>query len=156
MAVNHTPCLLTLRKRSMLWNQSAWRNFFTPPAWITRHQQCVWSKINIFVGLQEPLLAAVKRERLTCFWLTCFWHVLWYDSLSKTSPQGTLEGGWHGGDTVVGRGNAGWASMPMLELLMMVCCRKDWKEFSAEYPLMSPPPPMTQLVKGLKWTTELF
>ena len=46
------------------------------------------SKINLLVGPQEPLLATIKRQRLA--W---FRHVIRYDSLSKTIPQGTLEGG---------------------------------------------------------------
>ena len=50
----------------------------------------VWSKINFLVGLQEPLLESVKRQKLA--W---FWHVTRHNSLSKTilwAPV-TLEGG---------------------------------------------------------------
>ena len=44
----------------------------------------------------------------------------------------------------------------MTDWLTMVSCRKDWKRFSPESPLMPPPPPQTaQLVKGLNWTDLL-
>ena len=46
----------------------------------------VWSKINFLVGLQEPLLATVKRRKLA--W---FGHVTRVDSLSNTILQGILE-----------------------------------------------------------------
>ena len=48
----------------------------------------VQSKINFIVGLQEPLLATVKKWKLV--W---FGHVTRHDSLSKTILHGTLEGG---------------------------------------------------------------
>ena len=53
--------------------------------------------VQRFFSLFDPLLATVKRRKLT--W---FWHVTRYDSLSKSVLQGTLEGG----DVVVGRGYA--------------------------------------------------
>ena len=55
------------------------------------------SNIKALVDPQEPLLAAVKKWKLT--WLG---HATHHDSLSKTILQGILEG------TMVGRGNAGW------------------------------------------------
>ena len=48
----------------------------------------VQSKINSCVGPQELLLATVKRRKLA--W---YRHVTHHDSLSKPTPQGTLEGG---------------------------------------------------------------
>ena len=59
----------------------------------------VQSKINFLVGLQEPLPATVKRQKLA--W---FRHVTRHNRLSKTILQGTFKGG----DAVVGSGNAGW------------------------------------------------
>ena len=47
-----------------------------------------WSKINFLVGPQEPLLATGKRQKLA--W---FGHVTHHNSLSKTIPRGTFEGG---------------------------------------------------------------
>ena len=47
----------------------------------------VRSKINFFLGPQEPLLVTVKRHKLA--W---FGHVSHLDSLSKTILQGTFEG----------------------------------------------------------------
>ena len=55
-----------------------------------QHKNNDWvrSKVNFPVGLQEPLLATVRRWKLA--W---FGHVTCHDSLSKTIPQGTSEGG---------------------------------------------------------------
>ena len=47
-------------------------------------KRCVQSKINIHVGLQEPLLTTVKRRKLA--W---FRHITCHDSLYKTILQGT-------------------------------------------------------------------
>ena len=54
------------------------------------HKTNYWvrSKINFFVDPQKPLLATVKRRKLS--W---FGHVTLHDSLSKTILQATLEGG---------------------------------------------------------------
>ena len=46
------------------------------------------SKINFLMDSQEPLLVTVKRLKLA--W---FGHVTRHDSLSRTIPRGTLEGG---------------------------------------------------------------
>ena len=46
------------------------------------------SKINFFVGPQEPLLEIVTRWKLA--W---FGHVTPHDSLTRTILKGTLEGG---------------------------------------------------------------
>ena len=59
---------------------------------------CVLSKINFLVGLQGPLLATVKRQKLG--W---FRHVTRHDSLSKTILQDTSEGGRR-------RRNGGWTT----------------------------------------------
>ena len=124
----------------------------------------VQSKINFLVGPKVPLLATVRRWKLA--W---FRHVTHPNSLSKTIPQGTLEGGWHQSWQLVSgcfqpsqptsiqlctshltlttRGNVGWTnikewtSLPMSELLTKVCCRKDWKRISTESSFMSPRPP---------------
>ena len=52
----------------------------------------VWSKINFLIGLQEPLLAPIKRRKLA--W---FGHLTLHNNLSKAIIQGTLEGGRHHG-----------------------------------------------------------
>ena len=104
----------------------------------------VQSKINFLVGLQEPLLATVRRRKLT--W---FQHVTHHDSLSKTILQGTLEGGQHHGQQrKCWMGNIKqWRSLPMQELLIRASSRKDWKKISAKLSLMSVL--MTQSVIGL-------
>ena len=89
----------------------------------------VRSKINLLVGLQEPLLATIKRRKLA--W---FGHVTHHDSLSETIHQDTLEGGRRRGrqrkcwmDNI-----EEWTSLPKPELLTRASCRKDWKRISAE------------------------
>ena len=89
----------------------------------------VRSKINFFVGPQEPLLATVKRRKLA--W---FGHVTYHDSLSTTILQDTLEGGQRRGwqrkccmDDI-----KEWTPLTMPELLTRASCRKYWKRISAE------------------------
>ena len=89
MAVRHGPCLLNLRKRSEPSKPSALGNFS-----YLEHKTNDWgqSKINSFVGSQEPLLATVK-ETQTCMVQAVTHHI----SLFKTILQGTSEGLWHCG-----------------------------------------------------------
>ena len=56
----------------------------------SKHKTNDWVqiKIDFLVGPQEPLLANAKRQKLA--W---FGHVTRHDSLSKTTLQGSLEGG---------------------------------------------------------------
>ena len=91
----------------------------------------VRSKINFLVGPQEVLLASVKRGKLA--W---FGHVTRHDSPSKTSFQGTLEGGRRRGrqrkrwmDNI-----KEWTYLPMAELLDRVSCRKGWKGYLLNRP----------------------
>ena len=56
--------------------------------WEHKTNDWVQSKTNSCVGPQELLLATVKRWKLA--W---YRHVTHHDSLSKPTPQGTLEGG---------------------------------------------------------------
>ena len=74
----------------------------------------VRSKINSLVGAQEPALATVKRRKLA--W---FGHVTRHKSLSKTIPQGALEGGRccsRQRKCLMGNTKE-WTFLPMLELL---------------------------------------
>ena len=89
----------------------------------------VGSKINFLVGPEELLLATVKRQKFA--W---FRHVTRHDSLSKTTLQGTLEGGQrHGWQRKCWMDNMKeWTSLPMPELLTRASCRKDWKRISVE------------------------
>ena len=81
LAVKHGPSLLTLEKGSGLSNQV--------PEKASSHKtnDLVWSKISLYLGPQEPLLAPVKSLKLA--W---FRHVTCHDSLAKTILQGTLKG----------------------------------------------------------------
>ena len=104
----------------------------------------VWSKINFLVGQQGPLRATVRRRKLV--W---FRHVTCHDNLSKTTLQGTLEGGQHHGwrrkfrmDNI-----KEWTYLPMPEQLTKASCRKVKKRISVKSSLMSSL--TTPLVKGL-------
>ena len=110
----------------------------------------VQSKINFLAGLQEPLLATVKRWKRP--W---FGHVTRHDSLFKTILQDTLEGGWR-----CGRQRKCWmvnikeqTSLPMPDLLTRAPCRKDWKRISGESCHI---PVMIQSVKGLNWNEQIM
>ena len=102
----------------------------------SEHKTNNWvrSKISL-VGPQEPLLAAVKGQKLA--W---FWHVACHSSFSKTMLRVTFEGGRRHGrqrkywiDNIRER-----TSLPMPDLLTRASCRKDWKKICAELSLMSP------------------
>ena len=92
------------------------------------------NSISFSVGPREPPLATVERRKLAGFR-----HVTYYDSLSKTILQGTLEvGRRRGQQKKCWPDNATqWTSLPMPELLTRTSCRKDWKIF-AESSLTSP------------------
>ena len=91
--------------------------------------------VNTNVGPQEPLLATVKRRKLT--W---FGHVTRHDSLCKTIMQGTVEGGRRRGrqrkswsDNV-----KEWTELSMPELLTQSTDRPAWRRMSASSALKSP------------------
>ena len=85
----------------------------------------VQSKINPFVGSQEPLLATIKSWKLA--W---FRHVTRHNSLSKTILQGTLEGwrrrGWQRKCWM--DNTTEWSSLPMSELLIMAFLQSRLEE----------------------------
>ena len=87
------------------------------------------------VGPQEPLLATVKRRKLS--W---FAHVTRHNSLSKTILQGTVEGGRRRGrqrkswsDNI-----KDWTEMTTPQLLMAATDRPSWRRLSASASLSSP------------------
>ena len=88
MAVKHGPCSLTEKKRIAAFDTKCPRKFLRISYLAHKTNDWVWSKINLFMGPQEPFLATVKRRKLA--W---FGNVLHRDSLSKAILQGTLEGG---------------------------------------------------------------
>ena len=109
----------------------------------------VWSKINLLVGPQEPLLATVKRRKLA--W---FGQVTRHDSLSKTILQGTLDSGCRRGrqrkcwtDNIKER-----TSLTIPVLLMMVSRLKNWKRVPANLSLKDPP--TTKSRERLNWTVR--
>ena len=90
---------------------------------------------NFLVGPQEPLLTTVKSRKLAEFG-----HITCHNSLSKTTLQGTLEGGRrHGRQKQCWMDKVKeWTSLLMPELLTTAFCRKDWKGISAESSVMFP------------------
>ena len=95
----------------------------------------VRSTITSLVGPHEPLLATVKRRKLT--W---FGHITRHDSLSKTILQGTLEGGRRRGrqrkswsDNV-----KEWTDLTMSELVHEASDRCRWRTLSAASSVVSP------------------
>ena len=114
---------------------SARENFFASPTWRTRPTTgCGVRSVSLWVH-REPLLATVKRRKLS--W---FGHVSRHDNLSKTILQGILEvGRHHGRQRKYSMDNVKeWTFPPVPELLTGAFCRKDWKRISAESSLMSP------------------
>ena len=85
----------------------------------------VRSKINFLVG--PPAVVKIRE-------LAWFRYITRYDSLSKTIPRSTLEGGRSRGRQrkCWTDGVKEWTSVPMPILLTMAFCMKEWKRISAE------------------------
>lgn len=88
----------------------------------------VHKKIKDLVGLQEPLLATVKRRKLG--W---FGHVTRHDTLSKRILQGTVEGGRRRGRQKKSwvENIKEWTDLAMPDLLNAASQRQRWKTLSA-------------------------
>ena len=95
----------------------------------------VRAMVYIKVGPQEPLLATIKRRKLS--W---FGHITRHDSLCKTIMQGTVEGGRRRGrqrkswsDNV-----KDWTEMDTPELLVQSTDREAWKRMATSSALRTP------------------
>ena len=137
-----------LRKGTNLSRPSAWGNLPASPSWSTRPMSGYGARPTSCLVPQEPLLATVKRRKLT--W---FRHVMCHNSVSKTILQGTLDN-----TRRCGQQREHWMdsvkkltslSMPELRTIAMAFHRKDWNTICAESPHVAPIPPS---VKGLNWT----
>ena len=91
--------------------------------------------VQNYVGSQEPLLATVKRRKLS--WYA---HLTRHDSLAKTILQGTVQGGRRRGrqrkswlDNV-----KSWTDLTTPELLAASADRPTWRQTSASASLRSP------------------
>ena len=91
--------------------------------------------VQNYVGSQEPLLATVKRRKLS--WYA---HLTRHDSLAKTILQGTVQGGRRRGrqrkswlDNV-----KSWTDLTTPELLVASADRSTWRRTSASAALRSP------------------
>ena len=127
--MKHGPYLLTLKKRIQAFGTKRTRKLLRISSLERKTNDWVRSNISFLEGKQEPLLAIVKRRKLT--W---FGHVTRHHILSKTILQGTLEGGRR-----LGRQRKRWKDkikewtyLQMPELLTRASCRKDWKRISSE------------------------
>ena len=101
----------------------------------------VRSQIEMLAGPQEPLLAIVKRRKLS--W---FGHVIRHNSLPKTVLQGTLEGGRRRGrqakcwlDNI-----KDWTRMDSPTLMRQAEDRAGWRGLAARSSLTSPRRPKGQ------------
>ena len=143
----------TITKGSRLSKPRACGNFSASPTWSTRPMKRCKAR-STSLSLQEHLLATDKRWKLV--W---FGHVTYHNSLSKTILQGTLEG-WqcHGWQRKCWMDNTSeWTSLPMPEVLTRASCKKRLEEDLCWInPHISPPPlpQLTQVVKGLNWTSH--
>ena len=95
----------------------------------------VRSTVESYVGPQEPLLATVKRRKLS--W---FGHINRHDTLCKTILQGTIEGGRRRGrqrkswiDNI-----KSWTESTVPELLTASRDRPGWRTLAASSALRSP------------------
>ena len=106
---------------------------------ITYHQRKtneeVRKMVSDYIGNHEPLLATVKRRKLT--WYA---HVTRHNTLSKTILQGTVEGGRKRGrqrkswsDNV-----KTWTDLTTPQLLTASTDRPAWRRLSASSALRSP------------------
>ena len=105
----------------------------------------VRSQVESLVGPQEPLLAIVKRRKLT--W---YGHVTRHNTLPKTILQGTLEGGRkHGRQQKTWLDNIKeWTRMDSPTLLRAAEDRTCWRLLAQTSSLMSPLRP--QAVRGMR------
>ena len=135
LAVKHGPFLLNLKKKIQVFQTKHMRKLLCILYLEHKINNWVPSKISFFVCPQEPLLATVNRWKLAWFrYVTC------HDSLSKTIPQGTLNGEWrHSQQRRCWMDNIKeWTYLPLPELPTRASSRKDWTRISAESSLMSP------------------
>ena len=116
------------------WNQVPEET--SPHLFGSQDQQLGVEQDQLPCGSKEPLLATVKRWKLT--W---FWHATHHNSLSKTFLQGTMEGGqYHGWQRKCWMGNIKeWTSLPILELLTRASYRKRLEGDLWGSSVMSPP-----------------
>ena len=100
-----------------------------------RTNEYVRNQVSALAGPQEPLLAVVKRRKLT--W---FGHVTRHDSLAKTILQGTVEGGRRRGRPRKSWAEdvKNWTSLQMKDLVTQANNRPQWRRLSASASLMSP------------------
>lgn len=100
-----------------------------------RTNEYVRAKVTALAGPQEPLLAIVKRRKLT--W---FGHVTRHNTLPKTILQGTLEGGRRRGRQVkCWMDNIkDWTQMDTPTLLRKAEDRSAWHLLARKSSLMSP------------------
>ena len=89
----------------------------------------VRNKIEMYAGVQEPLLSLVKRRKLA--W---FGHVCRHDSLSKTILQGKVEGGRsRGGQIKAWTDNIKeWTGQDFSSLIRIAEDRNHWRTLCAE------------------------
>ena len=167
-AVRHGPSLLT-EKMIQAFKTECLRKLLSISYLEHKTYDLVWSKIIYRVGPQEPLLATVKRWKLT--WFRC--HSPWKPLQNHSSFTFFFfffggGGRWgHLGGWVTPWSAGGWmtpwSAQEMLDgqhgvdippALLTASCREDWKRVSTEI-LSFPPSDLIRQGTELNWTIEL-
>ena len=130
-------CTMTadLEKRIQAFENKCFRRLLQIPWFEHKTNMFVQEQVETLAGPQEPLLAVVKRRKLT--W---FGHVTHHNSLSKTILQGTIEGGRRRGRQRKSRVEdvKNWTNLDMPQLLTQAMDRSRWRRLSVTSSLMSP------------------
>ena len=135
MAVEHGPSLLILKKRIKAFKTKCLRKLLHNSYLERKTNGWVQSEINFLVGPQEPLLATVKRIKLTC--MVRAYHTPQHPIRNHPSRH---PGGWVMpwlAEECWMDNIKEWTSLPMPELLTRASCKKVRKRISAELSPMS-------------------
>ena len=124
-----------LEKRIQAFENKCFRRLLQIPWFEHKTNVFVQEQVAALAGPQEPLLAVVKRRKLT--W---FGHVTRHNSLSKTILQGTIEGGRRRGRQRKSwmEDVKNWTNLDMPQLLTQAMDRSRWRRLSVSSSLMSP------------------
>ena len=127
--------LADTEKRIESFELKCWRKLLRITYLDRKTNDYVRSTVELYIGPQEPLLATVKRRKLTFFG-----HTTRHDSLCKTIMQGTIEGGRRRGrqrknwtDNI-----KSWTGLSTPELLAAASDRDAWRKLSHASALRSP------------------
>ena len=117
--------LADTERRIEAFELKCWRRLLRLTYLDRKTNEYVRSTVELFIGPQEPLLATVKRRKLSFFG-----HTMRHDNLCKTIMQGTIEGGRRRGrqrkawaDNI-----RSWTGLSTPELLAAASDRELWRQ----------------------------